>query len=77
LPLAGPLDMGAQGAERLRRIDDVLAFEQPADPGLTDRQRAQDQGANRNRLVAGHARPAGQGAAAASGERSGVGGHGR
>ena len=38
-------------------------------------QRAQDQGANRNRLVAGHARSAGQGAVTAGGERSGVGGH--
>ena len=74
-PLAGPLDMGAQCAERLCRIDDVLAFEQAADPGLADRERAEDQGANRDRLVAGHARPAGQGAVTAGGERSGVGGH--
>ena len=51
----------------------VLAFEQAGDAGLADRERAQDQGAVRDRLVAGHAHAALERAGAARGQRSGCG----
>ena len=56
--LAGPLDRGAQRPHGLGGVDHVLAFEQPGDAGLADRERAEDQGAVRDRLVAGHAHAA-------------------
>ena len=48
----------------------VLAFEQAGNPGLAHRQRAEDQRAVRDRLVAGHAHAALERPAAAGGERS-------
>ena len=39
------LDPHAQRAHRLGGVEHVLALEQAADPGLADRERAQDQGA--------------------------------
>ena len=42
LPLAGALDAGAKRLQGLRRVKDVLAFEQAADPGLADRERAEN-----------------------------------
>src|SRR5262249_55053634 len=41
------LDLGAQRAHRLASVEYVLAFEQPGDAGLTDRERAEDEGAVR------------------------------
>src|SRR5262245_41464291 len=66
---AGPLDASAQRPHRLGGVDHVLALEQPGDPRLADRERADDQGAVRNRLVAGHAYAALEGARAVRGER--------
>src|SRR5262249_48774817 len=63
------LDLGAQRAHRLAGVDHVLAFEQPGYAGFPDRERAEDEGAVRDRLVAGHARAALEGARAAGGER--------
>ena len=56
--LARALDRGAERAHGLAGVDDVLAFEQAGDRGLADRQRAENQGAVRDRLVAGHAHAA-------------------
>src|SRR5262245_17394337 len=72
------LDLGAQRAHRLAGVDHVLAFEQPGYAGFPDRERAEDEGAVRDRFVAGRARAALEGARAAGGER-GFGGvvHGR
>ena len=67
--LAGPLDGRAQRPHGLGGVDHVLAFQQPGDAGLADRERAEDQGAVRDRLVAGHAHAALEGARAAGGER--------
>ena len=68
-PLAGPepLDRRAEGPHRPAGVDHVLALEQAGDPGLADRQRAEDQRPVRDRLVARHLgasaeRPAGRGA---------------
>src|SRR5262249_13937837 len=69
------LDLGAQRAHRLAGVDHVLAFEQPGYAGFPDRERAEDEGAVRDRLVAGHARAALEGAREAGGER-GFGGVG-
>src|SRR5262249_39460848 len=63
------LALGAQRAHRLAGVEYVLAFEQPGYAGLPDRERAEDEGAVRDRLVAGHARAALEGARAAGGER--------
>src|SRR5262249_4758281 len=63
------LDLGAQRARRLAGVEYVLAFEQPGDAGLPDRERAEDEGAVRDRLVAGHTRAALEGARAAGGQR--------
>ena len=57
-PGAGPLDRGAEGPHRPAGVEHVLALEQAADPRLADRQRAEDQRAVRDRLVAGHLHPA-------------------
>src|SRR4029079_9231147 len=61
------------------RADGVLAFQHASDPGLPDRQRAKNKGAERNRLVAGHAHPATQRPRAARGQGRGWNGliHGR
>jgi hypothetical protein len=71
-------DRGAQRAHRLAGVEHVFAFEQPGYAGFPDRERAEDEGAVRDRFVAGHARAALEGARAARGER-GFGGvvHGR
>ncbi len=66
---AGALDRGAQRAHGLAGVEHVLAFEQAGDAGLADRQRAEDQGAVRDRLVAGHAHAALERARAAGGQR--------
>src|SRR5262249_30853946 len=75
---AHALDHGAQRAHRLGGVEHVLALEQPGYAGVPDRERAEDEGAVRDGLVAGHARAALEGARAARGER-GFGGvvHGR
>ena len=67
--LAGPLDGRPQGAHRLAGIDDVLAFEQALDAGLAHRQRAQNERAVRDRLVARHAHAPLQAGRAAGGKR--------
>ena len=67
--LAGALDPGAERAHGFAGVDDILAFEQPGDAGLADGERAEDQGAMRDRLVAGHAQAALEPAGAAAGER--------
>ena len=61
--IAGSLHPGAQRPHRLGGVEHVLAFEQPRYPGFADRQRAQNQGTVRNRLVAGNADLPGEGAA--------------
>ena len=62
---AGPLDLGAQRLHRFGRIEHVFTLEKARNPGFSDRKRPQDQGTVRNRLVAGDADLAGQGAAGA------------
>jgi hypothetical protein len=62
-------DRGAQRAHRLGGVEHVFAFEQPGYAGFPDRERAEDEGAVRDRFVAGHARAALEGARAARGER--------
>src|SRR5262245_4858154 len=66
---AGALDRGAQRPHGLCGVDDVLALEQPGDARLADRERAEDQGAVRDRFVTGHAHAALEGARTARGER--------
>ena len=65
----GPLDPGAQRLHRFGGVEDVFALQQAGNPGFADRKRPQDQGAVRNRLVAGNADLAAQGAAGAGFER--------
>ena len=71
--LAGALDRGAERLHGVGGADGVLAFEHPGNAGLAHGERAQDQGAERDRFVPGHAHAALEGAAAARGERSGCG----
>ena len=52
-PSRRSLDRGAEGAHGGGGGEHVLAFEQALDRGLADGERAQDQGAVRDRLVAG------------------------
>ena len=59
-PGAGALDRGAEGAHGAAGVEHVLALEEAADPGLADRERAEDQRAVRDRLVA-RAPPPGRG----------------
>ena len=59
--IAGPFDLRAQRPHRLGGVEYVLALEQAGDPCFPDRQRAKNQRAVRNRLVAGHADAPGQG----------------
>ena len=70
-PLAGALDDGAERLHGVGGADGVLALQHAGDAGFADRQRAEDQGAQRNRLVAGHAHAAGQRPRAAGGQRRG------
>ncbi len=63
------LDLGAEGPHRSGGAQDVLAFEQAVDLAFADRQGGEHQRPVRNRLVAGHARVAGQGFDRVSGER--------
>ena len=67
--LTGPLHPGAQRPHRFGGIEHVLALEQAGNPGFADRQRAEDQGTVRNRLVAGNANFSGQGPAGAGFKR--------
>ena len=59
------LDPGAQRLHRFGGIEDVFALEQAGNPGFADRKRPQNEGAVRNRLVAGNADFAAQRAACA------------
>ena len=56
--LTGPLDRRAQRPHGLGGVEHVLAFQQPGNARLADRERPEDQGAVRDRLVAGHAHAA-------------------
>ena len=67
--LAGPLDRGTQRPHGLAGIDHVLALEQPGDAGLADRECAENEGAVRDRLVAGHLHAAPERPGAARNER--------
>ena len=68
-PVADALDTRAERAHGLGGVEHILAFEQPGDPGLADRERAEDQRAVRDRLVARHARAPRERAAAPGGQR--------
>ena len=72
--IAGSFHLGAQRPHRLGGIEHVLALQQARNPGFADRQRAQNQGAVRNRLVAGNPDLPGQGAAGAGLQRGRVSG---
>jgi hypothetical protein len=50
--LTGPFDRGAEGPHDLPGIDHILALEEPGNAGFADRERAKDQGAVGDRLVA-------------------------
>src|SRR5206468_1053004 len=67
---AGALETRAQRAHCVGGVDHVLAFEQSGYAGLPDRERAEDEGAVRDRFVAGHARAAFQSARAPIAARS-------
>ena len=67
--LPGAFDSRPQGTHRLAGVDDVLAFEQALDAGLTHRHGGQDERAVRDRLVARHAHASLQAGRAAGGER--------
>ena len=67
--LAGALDLRPQRPHGLAGVKHVLAFEKPGNPGLPDRQRAENQRAMRDRLVAGHAQAALERGAGAGGKR--------
>ncbi len=60
IPVLAPVDAGAHQAQRRRRRQHILAFEEAADFGAADGEGAQHQGTVRDRLVAGHADRAGQ-----------------
>jgi hypothetical protein len=51
---AGADHLGAEGAHRGRRVEDVLGFQQALYLGFARGEAAQDQGAVRDRFVAGH-----------------------
>ena len=72
---AALLDRRAKRPQRLRGVEHVLAFEQSADPRFADRQRAENERANGDRLVARHPGVAFQRTIAPGGERSGLGVH--
>src|SRR6185312_2709725 len=58
--ISRPLDLGAECPHGFGGIQHVLALQQAGHPGLADRKRTQDQGAVRDRLVAGDADGAAQ-----------------
>ena len=60
--VVGPFDGRAEGAERSRRRQHVLAFQQAVHAGLSNRERAEHQRAVGDGLVAGHGAGAFQGA---------------
>ena len=66
-PSPGALDRGAERPHGVGGVEHVFAFEQARDPGLADRQGAEDQRPMRDRLVARHADAAAQGAGSARG----------
>jgi hypothetical protein len=68
--IAGAFHLRAQRLHGLGGIEDVFALQEARNPGLSDRQRAQNQGTVRNRLVTGDADLAGQRPACASFERA-------
>ena len=70
---SGPLDLGAQCLHGFGRVEDVFTLQQAGNPGFADGKRPQDEGAVRNRLVAGNADFAAQRAACAGFQR-GLGG---
>ena len=72
--LAGALHRGAQRPHGVGGADGVLALQHSGNARFPDRQRAQNQRAKRNRLVARHAHAAGQRPGAAGGQRRGLGG---
>ena len=63
--LAEPRHLRAERAHRGGGVEHVLPFEQPLDPRLALGQAAEDQGAVRDRLVAGHGDMAARGACSA------------
>ena len=63
--LTRPLDAGAERAHDLGGVDDILAFQQARNSRLADRQRSQNEGPVRNRLIARNANAALAGAGAA------------
>ena len=67
--LAGALDAGAERAHGVRGAHHVLAFEQAGNARLADRERGENQGAMRDRLVARHADAALERRAGARAER--------
>ena len=67
--IAGPLHARAERTHGIGGVQDVLAFQQPADGGFADRQGAQNQSAVRDRLVAGHPDASLDRAALAGGQR--------
>jgi hypothetical protein len=67
--VAAAFQPGTERAHHVGGVQHVLAFQEAFDRGLAHRQRPQDEGAVRDRLVARHAGAALQGATAAGGER--------
>src|SRR5262249_29473620 len=68
-PFTRAFDLGPERTHSIGGVEHVLAFEQPGDAGLADRERAEDQRPVRDRFVAGHARGAFERARAARGQR--------
>ena len=72
--LSRPFQPGAERAHGIGGMDDVLAFQQAADRAFADRQSRKDQGAVRDRLVAGYADAALKRGTTAGGQRRRGGG---
>src|SRR5215472_14456948 len=68
-PFAGAFEVGAERTHGVGGVEHVLAFEQPGDAGLADRERAEDHRSVRDRFVARDARAALERARAARGQR--------
>ena len=64
-------NIGTHGTQRVGCCQHVLRFEQTVHSGFTDAERSQDQGAVRNRFVAGYANASGQRTATAGAQRMG------
>ena len=75
--IPGPLDPGAQRPHGFGGVEDVFALQKAGNPAFADRKRAQDQGPVRDRLVAGNADFAAQGAAGTGFQRRRVVGMGQ